>query len=958
MNVALGKVVVDIVTLNWTMAMKSALDALSQITRRRSSVVRRATRRAVTQLKQWRLAEGVSEDDFLEALQIADRAISALTAETYVDCAVEHGRDPAAVAAAIVKAEARRNDSAQSIAVHVLETTLTALLALPAFAEKLDQAIAWSAASAMAAQASQKQKSIRNAGDVARARSAQFEQALHRHSSTRVFALSMAHADRDLHGNVGSELSNHVTRAETWRTELEHEKTVLRRALIEANRRTRSAGPIGGIDLGGSYDAAHIKLQDAAEFLRPSPDHERVSNSAKKALARLRREANEPRYRTAILLTGRWGAGKSRILAAIGVSILSDQVMQLILRPLPGAAGQLDTAILAEAQVATGRPYASLVELRSDLKEHNARAVIFVDDLERFLPTREELDRITQLMLDLTDDDRLRWVLTVDSWRLDRVLSPDSTPRWDRMSAFPQHTRTVSKWIDLDSSDLGQLVGGALISRELGQRPITTQSVTALLDVPLNAWLYIDAARAADQATAIGDFDNTYWNEVINSFTSTRAERHACRAVRHVLEQLFTASSGRHVPLDHVYANAGTLSTDAVDDAIDVLGEARLISVSPTDFVSMESSALWAGGIARHALPSDLPMTKNELRGLLSFVINFQAELAEALVANILFQASKKPDQLAPIVRIFLQENSISGAGIWAAAINDLDVRREVLTELRRQNPSPEPASAHQIYLLLRLFEVADLSFPTIDALRRLKPSYATIGDNGLQIVLHQVLSRLSDADVESVSARADLLIAADGIERAHAGKQFADRWVAAAGELMSPDRLLNEADSFLRGMVRYTGEQIAASAASGAGRPDEAPFALHLIDAAIPDVVRRLGPEYAYDLLAGRGWLDEDDWRDGLGGELRRACHVALGKSYVDDPLSVVSLLNRLLRGDRMEQESAVFILRHTGPTFGRVIRLREELMPFAIRLNDSKRLDRDVKLRWVRPMLNPPDA
>ncbi|MCC4908812.1 ATP-binding protein [Microbacterium sp. cx-59] len=899
-------------------------------------------------------SEHISRDEALEGIEAAEKAIGALSADLYARIVMEHGAEAAPVAKAILAGVPLASDAVTYIAGTVLENALAGLLSMPAFKAQVDEAIRLETGRLILAQQRQADESVRDADVAARLRSQFLNESFRRHSTTRVTAIESPHVGRDLHGAIASQLGKQVVRVEAWRDDVGRERQLLSRALVEANRRSRTAGPIDRIDLRGSYDAAHGQLRNAAVFLRPESDHDNLPRNARAALARLKREINEPRFRTAVLLTGRWGAGKSRAIAEIASKVLNDRGPQLILRPLPGAGRHLDAAVLEEAEVAAGRRYGSMSEFRAELKDLDARAVIFVDDVDQFLPTQAEVDRLTQMMLDQTSDDRLRWVFTVDSWRLDRVLSKESTPRWDRLSAFSRETPTVSAWTDLDSAEV---IGSALIRRELGSMPHAGQTMLELLEVPLNAWLYVDATRvAAEDGTVVG-FDQAYWNEALDNLTSTEGERRDCEAVRRALDQLFTESFGQPLRLDDLYQRAAPLSRDDVDDSVDVFGDARLLDWSPDGTITMASAPLWASGIAFQLLPPALSgSAKSAGRVVLSAMTDFAPELAEAIVAKVLVQASNSPEELSLILRSVLRAPQRAESGIWVAALDNAAVRMAVLAQLEGQTPPSDGArrGAHDTYLLLRLIERDESTLSFLSALRWIKPSYSTIGESGLQTVLEPVIRRLAPDDVQTERQRQELLSIADGISRARAGATFADQWVAVASGHVRSDLLLTEVERFIRETANYSKAEFEAPAVRDFGRPDDAPLALHLVDAILPRFIREQGVGFAYDVLVGRGWLDEDDWRDGIGGEIRRQSHVELGKSYSQDPQAVMALLDRLVRGDRTEQESAVFVLRHTGPTYGRRgVRLNEELKPYAARLDLSKRLERDFKTRWVKPLL-----
>ncbi|WP_336649104.1 hypothetical protein [Microbacterium sp. MMO-10] len=878
-----------------------------------------------------------------------------MSPEKYADIARKYRGKPELVAQAMVEALGLSGDAEAMVATHVLQVALITLAAVPSFEEQVDRAVMWATAESVMLEEQLRRDVAHNAETAARVRSQQLERDLGQHTIARLVSLASMHESRKLYSTSGTRLGAEVTPSEAWRTYLSRERVELAGAIAKADRRSRLASQINGINLRGRYDAVHSELRQAAFLFHQSPEFDDLPRPAREALGRLRWEANEPQYRTAVMLTGRWGVGKSRALAEIAAEVASQPGRQVLLRPLPGNGQTLDTAVLNEAQIATGRSYVSLLEFRNDLKSVNARAVILVDDIAEFLPTRFELDRFTQLMLDLTEDDRLRWVLTVDSWHLDRVLSPESTPRWSRIAAFPRHAATVSAWIDLDAS---ASVGAELIQRELRAHPDTTESMMSLLRVPLNAWLYIDVARAdTTPPRALAGFDQAYWNEVVNSLTSTREERRACRAVQLVLEQLFFGSLGGPVDVRDVHECITGVSEDAVDEALEVLAESRLIDFASDESVSIASAPLWARGLARHLLPSEAGLlTNRELAELISSISKFDPDTIESLVAVLLLREASVPMQLARLVRKFLSATPAQETGVWVAALTDFNVRAAAFVTLSSAPGRVRSSSPHGAYLLLRLIETGKEELSFTDGLKAVRPDYSTIGENGLQVVLHRFIRHLSGPDVATAPMRRELLMTADGIQEARAGAEFATRWVSASAAATSPESLLAEVENFMREGANYTQQEIEASGAGDAGRPDAAPLVLHLVDALVPDLIHQLGAEHAFDLLAARGWFNEDEWRAGLGGELRRAGHIALGKSYALNAPAVIDLLENLCRGDRWDQESAVFVLRHTAPTFGRRgVHIRKELMPFALRLNESRRLDRAFKTRWVKPMLNP---
>lgn len=975
----LGKLVLDIAALNWVAAAKSGIDVAKQLRPKPASVARRATNRAVDRLRRWAEVEHIDAYQLHDGILLAERTVP-VDPEEFAALIVQHGRTSDALAQAMLAAlpiDEVHQASTEVVARRALEAALSALLDSSEFNRRLDAAAIWVTARLLNETRQERErqhiKEIRDRDVTAR----QLLDDLRRHSRDRSLMLISGHTDRAWHGNIREALIAEVRQPEAWRKNLREALSSLENILTQyASRSTVTVRRDHSVDTEGTYGSVWAELRNlqpqiTLKELYGTPE----LTQARAALKWLEEEIRHPHFRTATLLTGRWGVGKSRVLAELAADLCTtspDGV--LILCPLPAQGLSFEQAIVSEARVATQRPLATLRDLTNILASQDLTAVVLADDFEQFASTTADLDQASRLIADSTVIDRIRWILSVDSWRLDRVLSRESTPRWAQFTTVSDgnsERSSLSGWLDLDAPNIGQRVGHALISRELGTPLFTAAALAELLDFALNAWLHIDIerTRASPAPTSPLSFDEAYWTTAINEFATTQAQRRSCRVVRAALERLLARSGGAPVRLNSLFEEIRQ-SDDAVQprthvgDALDALAEARLVTFPTDQTVGMGNPSLWAGGVARHLIGNfEHPLNPFAAhKDLQSFLSQCTVDFEETIlmdVVGLLDWTESHRNRAYKLVRRIVADPSIRNSGVWAAAMTYGDPVREsvieILKALYRSNNLPKTrATPHEAYLLLRLCDSDTENWQFAHRLAALRNTFSVIGANGIHLILHKVIdTRFTIRDVNSAEARSELLDLADGIESALSAREFSNKWAQLIGLTSGLETLLEETTTWLRSNAR----EIAPSAPTRIDqgiRDPQAPFSLHLADAVVDLITRKLDPTQSYEMVRRAGWLDPNRWPSGFGHALRTTCHVSLGHQYFRDSGGVRELLRILVSGSAADQESAIFVLRHTRITSGRRdIRVSAELEPFLEQLAKSNRLNPRTRRAWLDPMV-----
>ncbi|WIB33060.1 hypothetical protein [Curtobacterium sp. MCSS17_005] len=979
-TVDLVKIGLELASANWLTAAQGGLDLWSEASRSSERQARRAAEVAAKSLTAWAAAEKVPENELLSGVETAFEAVA--SPEELAELAARHLPNISALSDAIL-GHHPQGDAQLLIAHRVLDGVLEALLDEPDFRERLHEATnrgMYRETLHARDRAVEQRRFVEQAG-------VEMRRALSRHTSARAEALLSAHRERDFDNSLATCLREQLRPADQWRVEVTRQLDTLADVAMRGGR-VAEANQLRSLPLEGPYAAVRSVLRrntalilSVAELL---DDDARMI--ARRAAAWLTIQIRNPTFRTAVLLTGRWGSGKSRLVGEMAAELAADVGAPdvVILRLLPQSGRSFLEAFLQEAGQALGRPVQIIDDFTAVLQASDAVGLVVVENLDRFVPVRSDLEDLIQTVADSTAADQLRWVLSVDSARLDRVLNEDVD--WQEFTSAPPSDAAdglLAGWLDLDVSTVARRIGSRIVERELnGDAATETVARAELLDFPLNAWLHIDAVRGLGVAAA--SFEESFWSAVLRRLAVGDEEFAACVQLRRVIEGMFASTGGKSVSTAAVLSAAAAVSADPSDDlgplpreamtrALEVFNEAHLLAIAPEGRIDMRSPALWAVGVARR-MAGHLGVKIAPLQAattVQTFLRRCQPEFAEAVLMHLVGSlpwTSAYATRCEKLLNRIVTSPAIDPAGIWAAALLLGDeVHRSVVGALPRAltmttNGTPSASedvrrTPHEVYLLLRLCLRSDddsWSFADRMSVVRGGDGFAIIGRNGLHPLMRAFIRHgMQVEDVATAEDRRLLLRLAERSERTLSAREYARTWVRTTVASAGTTETLAEVCEFFRNTPLDQPDDVPFTPDQGR-RDDRAPFPAHLADAMASSVAADLSPLLAYRALQRARWLDHRAWPLQFFRILRSTTHVAVGYQFASDPDGIVGLVKDLIQGDAAEQESALFILRHTAPTASkRGVRLHPTLAPLLHKLGRRNSFSTSLRDGWLNPML-----
>lgn len=981
-TVVLAKIALELASANWVAAAQGGLDLWSEAKRSSERLARRAADVAVKSLTTWAAEKDVPEVEFSTSIEAALEAVS--SPEELAELAARHLPDIPNLTDAILQRQ--KLEGAQLvIARRVLDGVLEALLDESDFRERLDQAtsrgIYREALRAKDGAVERRKFELKQAAVETR-------RALSRHTSARAEALLSAHRERDFDNSLATWLRALLRPADQWRVEVTRQLDTLA-DVVERGGHVAQSTRLRSLPLEGSYVAVRSVLRRESDLILSVAellDYGDAQMAARRSASWLVTQIRNPTFRTAVLLTGRWGSGKSRLVGEMAADLAADVDAPdvVILSLLPQSGRSFLEVFLQEAGQALRRPVHIIDDFTSVLKATDTIALVVVENLDQFVPARSDLADLVRTIADSTAADRLRWVLSVDSARLDRVLNHDVD--WQVFTSAPPVLAAdglLAGWLDLDVSTVARRIGSRIVERELnGDAATETVARAELLDFPLNAWLHIDAVRGLGVDAA--SFEESFWFAVLQRLAVGDEELAACKQLRRVIEGLFASTGGRSVSMAAVLSTAaaasahpsndlGPLSREATSRALQVFREAHLLTIDPEGRIEMRSPALWAVGVARN-LADDLGVKIAPLQAASTVQTSLhdcQPEFAEALLMHLvgcLPWTSAYTTRCEKLVNRLVASPAIDPAGIWAAALllGD-DVGRSVVGALPRAltmttNGTPSASEGvrrtpHEVYLLLRLCLRSDdnsWSFADRMSMVRGGDGFTIIGRIGLHPLMRAFIRHGMQAeDVATAEGRRLLLRLAERSERTLSAREYAHTWVRMTVVSAGTTEALAEVTEFFRNTPLDQPDAVPATPTQGR-RDDRAPFPAHLADALASSVAADMSPLEAYRALQGARWLDHRAWPSEFFRILRSTTHVAVGHQFASDPDGIVELVKDLIHGDAAEQESALFILRHTAPTASkRGVRLHPTLTAPLHELGRRNSFSSSLREKWLNPML-----
>ncbi len=558
-------------------------------------------------------------------------------------------------------------------------------------------------------------------------------------------------------------------------------------------------------------------------------------------------QSDRPGFASSLNLAGRFGSGRSHILADISQLASAEGSLALLLTPVPGES--VWGALHRHVAEGTGLPVQRFKDLARFIAAgpEGSKIYILLDDLDLWARAEPTIVKELQGLIDeSTEWPRIRWICSADSSSLDAVTSRDSfywvrngyTPRSTRKSPSPALDRTTG-WLDVDEANRAQSIGLQILrSRAVADAgdidalftdPAAFNHEFTHLVSPLAAWVRLESR---EQATSDNDlrqpltdvnsipFVKAYWTWVTHSIAGTDTNRiDALERAMRALAQAQIDQPGNHVLMDVSVAAqhkggiadlkaGGLITTTKVGDP--EVGE-PLVRIDPV------FPALWGWRTARMALPEDgngsnsaakfapwWPLADEGLglaEATCQFALTLKAPNEDGETSSS-FWPSWIDDRRSPTTPLLM------AATTCGAEAEDLAINHIIRARYR-------PQKKRELFILTRFAARASLADWTADRrIATLKPHVDKIQSEGLETYLHLMLTTLLESD--QLVTEANYLEVCQSLDGYHGEqiRELAAELLVRAGRRIYAD---DEA-AWIRTILRYCKKQPPRDAAPNQG--------------------------------------------------------------------------------------------------------------------------------------------
>ncbi len=376
--------------------------------------------------------------------------------------------------------------------------------------------------------------------------------------------------------------------------------------------------------------------------------HASLLNHAKKVLRGLYdldRQLKDLRYQRCFLFVGGYGSGKTHFIASL-LAANDDPITcfksELVLHLKPEQDVPLHESIMRRIHEETLIPWSSLAEFSRFLeREKGTKLIIALDDIERWLSSRQRLDELSVLIADHTQYHALYWIIALQDTYFDKVAALSLFWRTysyaggvsrERAGSVlntydaPEtpHPPALAGWLDLDELNRATRFGLSLLRKNLhsiGESDLVALDVlddradaARYLSSPFIVWILWDLRRSLPLLDVVNlnfvEFVAHFWQGLrANTYPEAPLSR------QQLDECIYFIAD--HMALLNNFAPHYTLLLDHIVDA------SRHTAELPSELRSRDLAVLALDSLERHNLlrrrtssldVADIPQDRIEVR--------------------------------------------------------------------------------------------------------------------------------------------------------------------------------------------------------------------------------------------------------------------------------------------------------------------------------------------------------
>ncbi|MFJ5954544.1 hypothetical protein ACIQC5_01145 [Paenarthrobacter sp. NPDC092416] len=792
-----------------------------------------------------------------------------------------------------------------------------------------------------------------------------------------------------------------------WRAHVEERLNTVRAACAGRPSFLNLDEDLVKLDLNGAYETIRsriarlglseliIALRDSTVANHHNPSIGEPFPAAQRAVAWLEAQCRNPSYQWFVPLLGAWGSGKTRTVYEIARQAQGrgEHVVYLV----PDGTRSLMEQLLQKVAVEWDRPIASVADLGRILAGLHSRLTVVLDDFEEWIRIRSTaVAELIELLARNTATPYMRWVVTMDSSRLDLVMGSVHRDFWRQygISSHRETDSTVDGWWNLDATNVRHRLGLNLLriqSSDMDDKVLGRVEEEAagfkfagrFFCDPLPAWLHIESRERG-----IGEFNNLtamekYWGEKREGLKSQGHRASDLDRTVAAIAQLLSEDTNRSISLRSVFdllttdtTSGPRLSEREIDDTVNLLKSAGLLAIdSDAETVSPRVEIFWAYKIAeiltrvllREEATSETAIVRLQPWQRRSDKADWLAESVVQFVLQML--RSRESTALGRDVwEGWLSKGWLSNLPLWSAAINSTPQTQADLARCIKRFPI-RPATPHELYIYLRFLALtSDSAMTGLDRIAAIQPHFQAIGKAGLgSYLVHVVRRSLSLIELSSGSELSKLLNHLVGVEKSGSMEEVVRLVVDSGQEAYSrdPDRWLLLIGAFLGKGNESNGNTHPVPKQLFGNEGNSEFFWQCLVQTVVDSLIRDRELSAFEDLNAARWLKDDKDMRMSrhVAREVRHAVNTTMGSLFRrgnrTTPTEFVGLLSKLSVGNACEasessqSERALFILRHTVPTGSKTaLKINAILHPILLDLARNRELMRKHR-SIILPML-----
>ncbi|MEV8151036.1 hypothetical protein AB0O52_23220 [Arthrobacter sp. NPDC080073] len=740
---------------------------------------------------------------------------------------------------------------------------------------------------------------------------------------------------------------------------------------------------ISGLDLDVTYESIRTRislleldpLRDALRDARlavgyvHAGSYGRTAVAAEQALKWLDEQCLQPEYEWFVPLLGAWGSGKSRVLYEIArqARTKNEYVVYLV----PDGTRSLSELLRRKVSSDWDRQMASVNEIERALSQAlQSRLTVIVDDFEEHIRGRPGAVReLVDVLGRHTDSPHIRWVVSMDSTRLDLLTSPEHRDVWRQygIAAKQDGRSTIDGWWNLDETNIEDRLGISLLrshATEFDDKTLERIEREAagfefagrFFCDPLPAWLHIES-----RDRGIGELNNlsamaAYWEQKKKNLASKGPRERDIGLVAATIARLLSKDLPLEVSFRSIANALGTGSPSGahpdereIDEVTRAFANGGLLIINDdTGAIVPKVEILWSYMIAAN-LTTSLIRGASDSSVIIEKLTPWQrrSDKGEWLAESVV-QFSLQMMQFAgdgslgrELWKNWFSRNWLSNLPLWAAAINSDPAAQSDLALRVNTNP-PQISSRHELYIFMRFLALtSDTTMTAQERIAAIQPHYSAVGRAGLGSYLVYLVRRsLSVAELSKGSDVLALLNGLVGVEASGAMEEVVrlvvdagektyaddlDRWLFRVGAFLSSE---NGANSSRHPVPKepYRKGKPSAGHKSKAIRSEF--FWQSLVQTAVASLVqdKELG---AFKIFNAAGWMRDikrTRMPHHVAKEVRHAVNTNLGGVFRRNNRTTreefIALLSNLSVGngcdasENDQRERAFFILRHTRPT------------------------------------------